>query len=213
MSSIVSIFWDISLSVLEMAECFIQNTVSERRMEMETSLVCSDGTRRTVPTAVSSILVLSVPQPVITITGTENVSKEYEEFKAGVRVFSDMTLSISQGGSGSEREEVDKCSITVFPPLNPDHEEMNLPEFMLKSLNLEGRVSGGEAEISGQEMIYNYQHVVRQVTYRNMKPAYYLNRQFKLLCSLRDKRFISNEFIETVRIFVSASSGHVLRLS
>ena len=84
---------------------------------------------------------------------------------------------------------------------------------MLKTLNIAGTVGRAGGDIAGADMIYNYEQVLRQVTYTNMKPAYYLNRQFKLLCSLRDKRFISNEFIETVRIFVSASSGHVLRLS
>merc|ERR550525_605845 len=46
-----------------------------RRMELETKITCSDGTRREVPLALSSILVLAVPQPIITITGTENMSR------------------------------------------------------------------------------------------------------------------------------------------
>ena len=39
---------------------------------------------------------------------------------------------------------------------------------------------------------------MRQVTYINLKPAYYLNRQFKIVCSELNLRFTSNEFIQTV---------------
>lgn len=51
----------------------------------------------------------------------------------------------------------------------------------------------------GSNMVYNYEQVLRQLTYTNQKPAYYLNRQFKLSCSQLNRRFVSNEFIETVR--------------
>ena len=55
------------------------------------------------------------------------------------------------------------------------------------------------AEFSGAEMIYNYERLLRQVTYTNHKPAYYLNRQFKIACSELNGRFISNEYVQTVR--------------
>ena len=53
-------------------------------------------------------------------------------------------------------------------------------------------------EFSGAEMIYNYERVLRQVTYSNKKPAYYLNRQFRITCSELNGRFVSNEYIQTV---------------
>ena len=53
-------------------------------------------------------------------------------------------------------------------------------------------------EILGTDMVYNYEQILRQITYNNMKPAYYLNRQFKLICSLRDVRATSNEYVQTV---------------
>ena len=70
---------------------------------------------------------------------------------------------------------------------------------MLVSLNIVGSANINGAEIVGSNMVYNYEQVIRQVTYTNQKPAYYLNRQFKLACSQLNKRFVSNEFIETVR--------------
>ena len=56
--------------------------------------------------------------------------------------------------------------MSVFPPLNPDHEMIKLPESMMKSLNLAGSLSpgGGVTEIKGADMIYNYEGVLRQVS-------------------------------------------------
>merc|ERR1719458_2278338 len=49
-------------------------------------------------------------------------------------------------------------------------------------------------------MIYNYERLLRQVTYTNRKPAYYLNRQFAVVCSEMNGRFISNEYIQTITV-------------
>ena len=43
-------------------------------------------------------------------------------------------------------------------------------------------------------------HVSFQVTYTNQKPAYYLNRQFKIVCSEMSKRFVSNEYSQTLTV-------------
>ena len=157
-----------------------------------------------VPFALSSILVLPVPQPIISISGTENMSREYDSFKKGVRVFADVKIITSRDegdieADDEEESKLDRCTISIFPPLNPDHEELHLPQAMLLSLNIAGSSNTNGAEIVGSNMVYNYEQVIRQVTYSNQKPAYYLNRQFKLSCSQLNKRFVSNEFIETVR--------------
>ena len=175
-----------------------------RRLEMETKITCVDGTRRQVPFGLSSILVLPVPQPIISISGTENMSREYDSFKKGVRVFADVKIITSRDegdieADDEEESKLDRCTISIFPPLNPDHEELHLPQAMLLSLNIAGSSNTNGAEIVGSNMVYNYEQVIRQVTYSNQKPAYYLNRQFKLSCSQLNKRFVSNEFIETVR--------------
>jgi hypothetical protein len=44
-----------------------------------------------------------------------------------------------------------------------------------------------------------YDDYLFQVTYTNKKPAYYLNRQFKISCSELNGRFVSNEYSQTVR--------------
>ena len=93
---------------------------------------------------------------------------------------------------------LDHCSITVSPSLNPDHESIDVPDNLLRQLAILGKVSLDGAEFSGAEMIYNYERVLRQVTYSNKKPAYYLNRQFRITCSELNGRFVSNEYVQTV---------------
>ena len=47
--------------------------------------------------------VIAVPEPTIQISGTDDISREYEDFKLGVRIFADvhilMTTSSSSGGT------------------------------------------------------------------------------------------------------------------
>lgn len=62
------------------------------------------------------------------------------------------------------------------------------------------RVSKDGVTITGSDMVYNYQQVLRQIVYTNHKPAYYLNRVFKLTCSELNGRFTSNEYVQTVSI-------------
>ena len=73
-----------------------------------------------MPAAVSRILVLPVPRPTITLAGSCNLSRGYEDFKRGVRIFSDMRLSVSrpEGEAGAEpgaatptQTKLDKCAI------------------------------------------------------------------------------------------------------
>ena len=71
-----------------------------RRLELSTTISCTDGTKRIVPSAVSGILALSVPQPTITISGTENISRVDEAFKRGVRIFSDLRIAVSKRNGG-----------------------------------------------------------------------------------------------------------------
>merc|ERR1719245_1545967 len=67
-----------------------------RRLELTTTISCQDGTKRDVPVSVSRILVLPVPQPTITLAATKNMSRGYDEFKKGVRVFADLKISVSK---------------------------------------------------------------------------------------------------------------------
>ena len=76
---------------------------------------------------------------------------------------------------------------------------MELPEPLLTTLDIAATRSENGAEMRGADRLYNYEQVLRQVIYTNQKPAYYLNRQFKLVCSELNERFVSNEYVQTVR--------------
>merc|ERR1712223_224472 len=177
-----------------------------RIARLETQLECEN--HKTIPLEDErvDVDVISVPEPTIRISGTDDISRDYEDFKLGVRIFADvhilMTTSSSSGGepvNGIENR-LDHCALTVSPPLNPDHESVEVPEDLLRSLKITGTVSLLGAEFSGAEMIYNYERLLRQVTYTNHKPAYYLNRQFKIACSELNGRFISNEYVQTLTV-------------
>merc|ERR1711936_665089 len=122
------------------------------------------------------------------------MSREYDSFKKGVRVFADIKVIATRDKgevepNDEEESRLDRCSVSIFPPLNPDHEELHLPQAMLVSLNIVGSSNINGAEIVGSNMVYNYEQVIRQVTYTNQKPASHLN-----------KRFVSNEFTETLTV-------------
>lgn len=46
----------------------------------------------------------------------------------------------------------------------------------------------------------SYQAILREIVYFNRKPAYYLNRAFKLTCSELNGRFVSNDYIQTLTV-------------
>jgi len=183
-----------------------------RRLEMSTRISCRGGTVRQVPFELSSIMVLPGTLSSITVNGSGNVSREYDQLKGGVRIFEDIKIILSRGDrEASENEEwsINSCSIIVFPPLNPDHEEIHLPQSLIMSSNTIGSVSANGWEIVGDDMVNNYERIVREVKYVNKKPAYYLNRQFKITCSVLEKRFVSNEFIKTITVIhASVAPSH-----
>ncbi len=60
---------------------------------------------------------------------------------------------------------LDECSISVTPPLNSDHERFDVPNDLLRSLQIVGKVTNSQAVFTGAEMIYNYERLLRQVCF------------------------------------------------
>lgn len=179
----------------------------KRILQLATTLHCTSGRTIHLENELMDVNVIPVPEPVVHISGTSDISREYEDFKLGVRIFADVHIVMTTGSPTGNGEPVngienrlDHCSITVSPPLNPDHESIDVPDDLLHQLSIQGKVSSEGVEFSGAEMIYNYERVLRQVTYGNKKPAYYLNRQFRITCSELNGRFISNEYIQTLTV-------------
>jgi len=70
---------------------------------------------------------------------------------------------------------------------------------------------------TGADTLRNYQSILGQIFYYNRKPAYYLNRAFKLTCSELNGRFVSNDYIQTLTVIhpkvdLSTSQRHDINL-
>lgn len=189
-------------------------TPGRRNLRLTTTVTCDIGKQVKVPDAQTYVMVLRPQTPSIMLNGTGNMARKYEDFRTGVRVLADIHITGEQ--------KLDKCQLSIYPNLNPDHENLSVPEDSLKRLGktfyhffckllndiifffkgMAARVSKDGVTITGSDMVYNYQDVLRQIVYTNRKPAYYLNRVFKLTCSELNGRFTSNEYVQTVSIIL-----------
>ncbi|KAH1011570.1 hypothetical protein HUJ04_000909 [Dendroctonus ponderosae] len=167
-------------------------TPGRRNLKLTTTVTCDTGKIVNVPAAQTYVMVLRPQIPSIHLNGTGNMARKYEDFRMGVRVLADIHITGEQ--------KLDKCQLTIYPNLNPDHENLAVPEETLKSLGMAARVSKDGVTISGSDMVFNYQQVLRELVYTNKKPAYYLNRVFKLTCSELNGRFSSNEYVQTLTV-------------
>ncbi|XP_022906089.1 calsyntenin-1 [Onthophagus taurus] len=167
-------------------------TPGRRNLRLTTTVSCDNGQSIKIPDATAYIMVLRPQTPSITLNGTGNLARKYEDFRMGVRVLADVRISGEQ--------KLDKCVLSIYPNLNPDHEFLSIPDEMLKRLGMLAKFSKDGVTVTGSDMFYNYQQVLRQVVYTNHKPAYYLNRVFKLSCSELNGRFTSNEYVQTLTV-------------
>ncbi|KAK9884274.1 hypothetical protein WA026_005226 [Henosepilachna vigintioctopunctata] len=167
-------------------------TAGRRNIRLTTTVTCDYGKTVKVPDAQTYVMVLKPQTPSIHLNGTGNMARKYEDFRMGVRVLADIHITGEQ--------KLDKCSLTIYPNLNPDHENLGVPEEMLKKLGMAARISKDGVIITGSDRVFNYQQVLRLIVYTNRKPAYYLNRVFKLSCSELNGRFTSNEYVQTLTV-------------
>uniref|UniRef100_A0A6A7FN01 Calsyntenin-1 n=1 Tax=Hirondellea gigas TaxID=1518452 RepID=A0A6A7FN01_9CRUS len=189
-------------------------TPGRRPLDIHTNILCGSGNGLRIASVSSQIVVMPPHQPAIIINGTANFAQEYQSFRAGLRIFPDVTVTLAQQmleeGSGglpplssdfpNRSSEVSECAVSVYPPLNPDHETLSLPDSLIRDLGLTSTVSRQGTTIAGPHTAARYTAILRQLHYANRKPAYYLNRAFKLTCSQLGGRFTSNEYQQTVTV-------------
>ncbi|XP_053200964.1 calsyntenin-1-like isoform X2 [Panonychus citri] len=108
--------------------------------------------------------------------------------------------SVKEVGKLANVHKLDTCSIQVYPPLNPDHEYFRLPTNFMTHLGVRFTETKDGIVINGADTVHNYQTILREIVYFNHKPAYYLNRAFKLTCSELNGRFISNDYFQTLTV-------------
>lgn len=96
--------------------------------------------------------------------------------------------------------KLDTCTIQVYPALNPEHEYFRLPVSYMNYLNVNYKQTQDGLIIYGIDTVHAYEQILREIIYFNRKPAYYLNRAFKLSCSELNGRFLSNDYIQTLTV-------------
>ena len=195
-------------------------TPGRRPLRLYTNVVCSSGRTLKIPVLESAIVVQATPLPIVTVTGLSSSHYGYESLRSGVHLFPDARIEVSNADaaaaqdSSSEEDEsseeedlmmnivqrVDSCTATVYPPLNPDHETLTWPQNLLNQFKIEAKFSHDGITLMGSESTNHYEQVLHQLQYNNHKPAYYLTRAFKLICSQMSGRFVSNELVHTVSV-------------
>lgn len=147
-------------------------------------------------------------QPQIIIAGKQNHLVSYSDIKEGVHILANVSITIlTDGQIQPQLQKLDSCIVTVFPSLNPDHEQItqtNL-ENLSATLDIKTTVNKDGVELLGYDSIANYLSILQSLVYTNKKPAYYLNRVFKLSCSQMNSRFRSAEFTLTITVSVHRS--------
>ncbi|XP_035910352.1 calsyntenin-1 isoform X2 [Anopheles stephensi] len=145
-------------------------------------------------------------KPQIVISGNSNHLVSYPDIKEGVKILAQINISVYTGKDiRPELQKLDSCNVNVFPSLNPDHEEITIDDKdgadeSLFKFDIKTQISKEGVEMIGYDTIENYQHVLKSLVYINKKPAYYLNRVFKLTCSQVDDHFRSAEYTLTLTV-------------
>ncbi|XP_017869345.1 PREDICTED: calsyntenin-1 [Drosophila arizonae] len=141
----------------------------------------------------------------IAISGTQNKLVSYQEIKFGVHILDKVRIGLatdSDSENGIPKENLDSCSVIVFPSLNPDHEEIQIDgdESLSSTMDIRTNINKDGVEMIGTDSIRSYLSVLRALVYSNKKPAYYLNRVFKLSCSQLSAQYKSVEYTLTLTV-------------
>ena len=73
-------------------------------MHLSTTLHCTSGKTIHLEDDGLDVNVVPVPEPNIEITGTQNIARDYEDFKLGVRIFADVHIVMTTGSSTGGKE-------------------------------------------------------------------------------------------------------------
>ncbi|CAB3255145.1 unnamed protein product [Arctia plantaginis] len=181
-------------------------TPGRRNVHVATTITCDNGRMIVARPAESYIMVLAPQTPSILLNGSEDLARDYAHFRAGLTVFPDLSVRVLAPGNErplpEESQKLDSCVVSVYPALNPDHEALALRDASDLPLRYDIRaaVTRDGVILTGADTVQNYQKVLREIEYSNKKPAYYLNRVFKLTCSELNGRFTSNEYVQTLTV-------------
>lgn len=202
-------------------------TIGRRNIEVRTTVSCPNIKAIRLPTMETYIMVTqplatvsakhpTVPsnhvhdkavtdeqKPQIIIDGTSNHLVTYPDIKQGVRILANCSVTVYSGGRVKENlQKLDSCGVTVYPSLNPDHEQITLDgdESLSNTLDIKTNINKDGVEMIGYDTTANYVSILKSLVYTNKKPAYYLNRVFKLTCAQVNAQFKNAEYTLTLTV-------------
>jgi hypothetical protein len=196
-------------------------TVGRRNIEILTTVSCPNKKAIRLPSIDTYIMVTQSPtttsvhkvladkpltddqKPQILITGSQNHLVSYPDIKDGVKILASINITIVTGSQvNPSLQKLDSCNVNVFPSLNPDHEEITLEnnENLSPALDIKTSINKDGVEMVGYDTIDSYLRILKSLVYTNKKPAYYLNRVFKLSCSQIGINFRSAEYTLTLTV-------------
>uniref|UniRef100_A0A8B9H8Z4 Calsyntenin-2 n=1 Tax=Astyanax mexicanus TaxID=7994 RepID=A0A8B9H8Z4_ASTMX len=163
-----------------------------------------------IPDIKAVVMVLPPSEPRITIAGVERATWPASELRtpAGITLFKDIriistiTKSDNAFSSGTAvpgilevMHNLDYCDVLVIgEELNPEHESLEIHHSSLLGKHLDATNSTSGISIYGVDSMAHYEQAIRQVRYRNWRPAGLSERRFRLSCSELNGRYTSNEF-------------------
>uniref|UniRef100_A0A672IYP4 Calsyntenin-2 n=1 Tax=Salarias fasciatus TaxID=181472 RepID=A0A672IYP4_SALFA len=190
-----------------------------RRLHITTTVQCfGEDTCLSIPDIKAVVMVLQPSEPQITITGSNRLVRPAGDLRGplGVAPFKELyiTSTVMKGdGFGGRVMELmhnlDYCDVLVIgDELNPERESLEIHHSALLGKHLDTNTS--VCVLQGVDSMAHYEQALRQVRYRNWRPAALSERRFRLTCSELNGRYTSNEFnLEVSVLHHSAPVEHV----
>ncbi|XP_014331496.1 calsyntenin-2-like [Xiphophorus maculatus] len=196
-----------------------------RRLHISTSVQCfGEDTCVSIPDIKAVVMVLPPSEPRITISGSKQLVRPASDLRSplGVAPFKELriTSTVMKGDSfgGYRRPGVmevmhnlDYCDVLVIgDELEPESESLEIQHSALLGKHLDATNSTSGISIYGVDSMAHYEQVLRQLRYRNWRPASLTERRFRLTCSELNGRYTSNEFnLEISVLHHTAPMEHV----
>uniref|UniRef100_A0A3B5LJ14 Calsyntenin-2 n=1 Tax=Xiphophorus couchianus TaxID=32473 RepID=A0A3B5LJ14_9TELE len=176
-----------------------------RRLHISTSVQCfGEDTCVSIPDIKAVVMVLPPSEPRITISGSKQLVRPASDLRSplGVAPFKELriTSTVMKGdnrrpGVMEVMHNLDYCDVLVIgDELEPENESLEIQHSALLGKHLDATNSTSGISIYGVDSMAHYEQVLRQLRYRNWRPASLTERRFRLTCSELNGRYTSNEF-------------------
>uniref|UniRef100_A0A8C6SW70 Calsyntenin-2 n=1 Tax=Neogobius melanostomus TaxID=47308 RepID=A0A8C6SW70_9GOBI len=189
-----------------------------RKLHITTTVQCfGEDSCLSIPDVKAVVMVMPPSEPRITISGSKRLVRPASDLRSqlGVAPFKEVHITStvirgdSPSGSESKKHEqktvpgvtelmhnLDYCDVLLIgDELNPERESLEIHHSALLGKHLDATNSTSGLSIYGVDSMAHYEQALRQIRYRNWRPATLSERKFRVTCSELNGRYISNEFI------------------